>query len=418
VEERTINRYAMHKGTRLSVEVTNNWEYDATFVRHDHHSLRRDLMNLGSSRLLIFTIPLVIGLLLSACYPSHRAPFVITSPHNRTTYPLNAAIPVQVDVMDLTHLIPAGYAYTPTWDHYEYEIYYNDQLIASNTNVPLSIRVVTSTIAYDIYPGQQWLDVRGRAARSVEDEDGLRWMFSPWYTESVCFWVGPGAPSDDYCSVRTIVQPVQPATPTASPMPPTPTPEPIVLEAQANPNPLYYGEACPALSTVTLQAALAIPAGMTADLLGVDAHMSVMQGSSSNTVGELVLPLEPSMAWDTSTGGQVFSGTVDIGRPYEAAGSQFDPASLGGNSGAILWYVEVSSGGGDLQKTMLLERSANQVIDLAPCPQQGQPAGERPGGGSGPGGSGDGCGQYGNQLSCNLAGCSWNPQDSVCIVSP
>jgi hypothetical protein len=31
---------------------------------------------------------------------------------------------------------------------------------------------------------------------------------------------------------------------------------------------------------------------------------------------------------------------------------------------------------------------------------------------------GSGCGQYSSQSSCNLAGCSWNPQNSTCGVNP
>lgn len=39
-------------------------------------------------------------------------------------------------------------------------------------------------------------------------------------------------------------------------------------------------------------------------------------------------------------------------------------------------------------------------------------------GGNGTGGSASGCEQYTNQSSCNLAGCSWNPQASTCSVNP
>jgi hypothetical protein len=31
---------------------------------------------------------------------------------------------------------------------------------------------------------------------------------------------------------------------------------------------------------------------------------------------------------------------------------------------------------------------------------------------------GSGCGQYSSQSRCNLAGCSWNPQNSTCSVNP
>jgi hypothetical protein len=152
--------------------------------------------------------------------------------------------------------------------------------------------------------------------------------------------------------------------------------------------------------------------------MDVDAHVSVLVGSSSNTVGSLLVPLESTLTWDASTGGRIFLGTIDFSHAYDDADNHFNPASLEAGSGAILWYVEVSRHDAYLQNAEFLERSPNQVIDLAPCPRQGQPGGQRPGGGSEPGGSESGCGQYGNQLSCNLAGCSWNPQDSICIVSP
>ncbi|HUI89837.1 MAG TPA: hypothetical protein VLX61_14055 [Anaerolineales bacterium] len=181
----------------------------------------------------------------------------------------------------------------------------------------------------------------------------------------------------------------------------TPTPIPIIDSVQAYPNPIYYGNTCPTISTVTFRAALTLPPGVTADQVTVQSHVRVVIGSLSTDSGSFLVNLLPNGSWDATTGGQVFLGTLDLSHRYNDANNHFDPASLGGSPGALLWYVDVSRSG------TLLGRSGNQVLDLSPCPIPGHNPPPHNGGGSPSSPSGI-CGQYTNATSCNLAGCSWN----------
>jgi hypothetical protein len=248
-------------------------------------------------------------------------------------------------------------------------------------------------------------------------------VYTRWYpSNDVCFFVGPNPPPD-FCATRTVAYPVQvepSATATQAPIPPTAIP--VIDNVSAFPAPIYYGDTCPALSTVTFRAALTLPNGTTADLIDAKAHVTVRVGTSGSNSGSLVVPLQSTQTWDTASGGLIFSGTLALTHSYNDANNQFDPASLGGNTGALLWYVDVSSHDPSLQNALYLGRSPNQVIDLSPCPQASQNRPHNPGGGTGPGSGGtgpaSGCSQYGNQTSCDLAGCSWDPQASSCSVSP
>ncbi len=204
-----------------------------------------------------------------------------------------------------------------------------------------------------------------------------------------------------------------PLTFTATPV--TPIPMPALDAVQAYPNPIYYGDTCPSLSTVTFRAALPIPSGTTPDQFTVQAHVRVVIGSASTDSGSFVVNLHPTGTWDTATGGQVFLGALDLSHRYSDANNHFDPASLSETNGALLWYVDASRVDPSSSLFYNLGRSANQVLNLAPCPVSGgnPPSNPPPHNG---GGTQSGCEQYTNQTSCNLAGCSWS--GATCTVAP
>ncbi len=191
----------------------------------------------------------------------------------------------------------------------------------------------------------------------------------------------------------------------------TPTPSVIIDSLSAYPSPIYYGQTCPSLSTLTFRAAITLPAGTTADQFQVAAHVGVVIGSTANRSGALLVPMPSTGTWDSSSGGQVYSGTLNLTHSYSDPNNQLDLAALGGNSGAILWSLTVNGDNGSGQNTELVH-SLNQVVSLSPCPT----AGHTPPHGSGSG-SPSGCAQYTNETSCNLGGCAWNPQNSTCSVN-
>ena len=200
-------------------------------------------------------------------------------------------------------------------------------------------------------------------------------------------------------------------------IPPTVTPTPVPIpnpidSVQAYPNPIYYGDTCPSLTTVTFRTALTLPAGITSDLATVQAHVSVVIGPSETNEGNLLVALLPNGTWDTVTGGQVFLGTLDLSHRYSDSLNHFDPAALGGSPGALLWYLDVSRHDPSFSTETIIGRSANQVLDLSPCPVSGHGPSPHAGGGTP-----SVCG-YTNATSCNLAGCSWNSINSTCSITP
>ena len=206
--------------------------------------------------------------------------------------------------------------------------------------------------------------------------------------------------------------PIGTTSSTCFPHPPTPTAPPNPIDSvQAYPNPIYYGDTCPSLTVVTFRAALILPAGTTPDLVTVAAHVSVVIGPSETNEGNLLVPMIPNGTWDTATGGQVFLGTLDLSHRYNDPLNHFDPASLGGSPGALLWYADVARHDPSSTGT-IIGRSLNQVLDLSPCPVSGHGPSPHTGGGTP-----SVCG-YTNATSCNLAGCSWNSSNSTCSVTP
>ena len=354
------------------------------------------------------TVLIMAGLLLGACAPFQHAwiPAQITDPHNNDVVPLGQQIAVRVSVLAATD---------PSWGQFEYTITDNGETIAHVGNETIRQR---NLLVYENHaaPGVHIVQATGRAWRQESRGGQTDTYYTPWWNSNeVCFFVGPNPPPD-FCATRTVPMPLVVA-PTSTPTPFPPTAVPVIDSASAYPSPIYYGNTCPSVSTVTFRAALTLPAGTTPDLMDVQAHVGVVIGSLQSISGSLLVPLLPTGTWDTATGGQIFSGTLALTHAYNDANNHFDPARLGGSSGALLWYADASSHDASLQNAVYLGRSANQVINLAPCPETSQQNGphnnQNPG--SGPA---TGCEQYSNQLSCNLAGCSWNPQGSACTVSP
>jgi hypothetical protein len=59
---------------------------------------------------------------------------------------------------------------------------------------------------------------------------------------------------------------------------------------------------------------------------------------------------------DSTSGGQVFIGTLALTHSYNDANNQFDLGSLGTSSGAILWYATVSGNNSSGQNTELVRK--------------------------------------------------------------
>ena len=253
--------------------------------------------------------------------------------------------------------------------------------------------------------------------REIDVLNSTTTTHSTWYISNLlCFFVGPNPPSQPVlCGIgsNSSFLTVATITPTI-----TPTPIPVLDSVQAYPSPIYYGDTCPSLSTVSFRATLTLPSGTTPDLITVEAHVSVVIGASETNSGNLLVPMLSNGTWDTSTGGQVFQGTIALTHPYDDADNHFDPASLGGSPGALLWYVDVSRHDPSFSTKSMIGRSANQVLDLSPCPINGHnsPSTNNSPSKNNGNGSASGCGQYSNQTSCNLGGCSWNGKS--CTANP
>ncbi len=373
---------------------------------------------MGTRRHFPFSLYVVIilGVVMSGCGGFRHAVILITNPHDNDTFALGDGVNVHISA---SSSLPANHG---SWESYEYEVRDNDRLIGHGLRIPFT--QTEATVVENALPGGLHLiTARARGIRRDYDTTAStpQYIYGDWYNSNeVCVWFGPNAPAD-FCTIRTIGQPVEVA-PTATHTPFPPTPVPVIDSVQAFPNPIYYGATCPNLSTVTFRAALTMPAGITADMVQVQAHVNAEIGSVQSNSGSLLVPLLATQTWDTATGGQVFSGTLDLSHSYNDASNHLDLGSLGGNSGALLWYADASSHDAAGMNATFLGRSGNQVIDLAPCPtaSQNRPHNNGSGSGSTSGGSsgGTGCEQYSNQLSCNLAGCSWNPQSSACSVTP
>ncbi len=353
----------------------------------------------------------LLALVLSSCALPHPAQdgFYIAGPRNGQDLTLGASVLIKLDAI----LPPDPNRYT-----LEANLIDNGVVIAHLfyhvAGQPGTTRYhETYTIQHES-AGGHIISAQGRA---IDIVNSTTETYSDWYPSNIlCFFVGPNPPSSSQlCGYRSSGSFLSAATVTPTL---TPTPIPVIDSAQAYPNPIYYGETCPSISTVTFRAALTLPSDTTPDLVEVQAHVRVIIGASETNSGSLLVPLTSNGTWDTSTGGQVFAGTIALTHSYNDAANHFDPASLGGGLGALLWYVDVSRHDPTYSTATFLDRSASQVLSLAPCPASGHNPPRNSNNGNGNGTTVTGCAQYTNQTSCNLGGCSWNPQNSSCTVNP
>ena len=168
---------------------------------------------------------LFVGVLLSGCALRHESIIRITDPGNGNTFPLDQPVTIRVHVNTAAL---ANYNHVSGWGFYEFNIIDGGTIIAHGGR----------SINFDEFEwtlsagsaGPHYVVVQGRVGRNVGSN---QFEYSDWINSNeVCFYVGPDAPSD-FCSVRTIVQPLTVTTLTPTP-PPTPTPvTPVIIR----PNP-------------------------------------------------------------------------------------------------------------------------------------------------------------------------------------
>lgn len=367
--------------------------------------------------LALIGVIIIFSLVTSACALEHHGALRIVAPHNNDVLPENQPVRIRVEVVDMREVYQPALA----WEQGQYNLVDDGSIVTEAGWQRLPGRGETlEFVINNPSAGPHYVMFQTQLRRLnrdyydfPNDPDDRHYDHSDWYrTGEVCFWVGPNAPQD-FCTIRTTTNPLTMASATPSPFPTfAPTPVPVLRNAEAQPSPIYYGDSCPDVSTITFRAVAVLPAGVTANQVTVQAHAQVLIGSTQTQRGDFVVNLVPAGAQDATTGGEIFTGTLALTHPYNDANNHFDPGSLGGGYGALLWYVDASrhdSSG----LAVYLGRTANQVMDLAPCAQQNRRPHNNPGGGGG-----TGCEQYTNQTSCNLAGCSWNPQASTCSVNP
>ena len=186
----------------------------------------------------------------------------------------------------------------------------------------------------------------------------------------------------------------------------TPALNDLIANVQAYPSPIYYGQTCPTLSTIAFRTALKLPNGTAANQIQAFAHVGV-SSTGGSPAGNLLIPLLPNGTFDTASGGQVFLGSISLTHSYNDANNQFDLASLGGSSGALHWYVTVSSNDSSGQGVELA-RSPDQTINLAPCPTYAKPT-SKPQLPS----SGNSCNL--SQPACSLKGLKFDPSTCSCV---
>lgn len=350
-------------------------------------------MKLHSRSLMGFIV--LVAIIISGCGLQHQANFYIITPRDRSVVPLGTTITLQLG---------SNVGQDPNINRYQLQVFDNGNMVIDEIYSPFSGSSVNIPLPQPESAGGHFIYANARAVY-------VNGTMSTWYrTQQICVFAG--TPGTSFCQAYS--QNAQPivVAPTI-----TPTPNRMIASVQAYPSQVYYGSTCPStLSTLIFRAALTLPDGTMPGQFQVNAHVGVRVGSSGTTSGSLLVPLLSNGTWDTASGGQVFIGTISLTHSYNDANNQLDLASLGTSSGAILWYVTVSGTNSSGQNTELA-RSPNQVVNLASCPISGGTLPHNPNKGNGSGGA-NGCGQYSNQTSCDLAGCSWNPQSSACTVSP
>ena len=359
-------------------------------------------MKLHSRSLIGFLV--LVAIVISGCGLNHSAAtFQIVDPSDGTVFSVGSPITIRFQ---------SNIPQDSSINRYQLQIFDNGIMVVDRIFPPFSGSGVTVSV-----PLPQPETAGGHIIHAYARGVYTNGTMTDWYrTQEVCVLVGSSSGVSCDSNSRQ-AQPIVVA-PTI-----TPTPNRMIASVQAYPAQVYYGPTCPAtLSTVTFRAALTLPSGTTPDQFQVNAHIGIRVGSSGATSGNLLVPLLSNGTWDSTSGGQVYVGTLALTHSYNDANNQFDLGSLGTSSGAILWFVTVSANDSSGENTELV-RSPNQVVSLSPCPASGavQPHNQHNGNGSSGStgnGSATGCSQYTNQTSCDLAGCSWNPQGSACTVSP
>ena len=341
-------------------------------------------------------IIVLIAIVISGCALQHRAAtFAIIDPSDRAIIPLGRPITIR-----FASNIPQD----SNINRYQLQIIDNGVMVVDRIYPPFSGPTLYVPLPQPVPAGGHILFANARGVYA-------NGTMTDWYrTQQICIFVGES--NSNYCnSYGQGAQPLSVA-PTI-----TATPNRMIANVQAYPSEVYYGPTCPAsLSTVTFRAAIILPGGTTPDQFQVNAHVGVRLGSNGTNSGSLLVPLLSNGTWDSTSGGAVYIGTLALTHSYNDANNQFDLGSLGTSSGAILWFATVSEINPGGENTELV-RSTNQVLSLFPCPTSGGVPPHNQNNGSGTG-SATGCGQYTNQTSCDLAGCSWNPQGSSCTVNP
>ncbi len=365
------------------------------------------------SRPLVLLIVLLLASLgASSCALRHAAPPAInlTDPQNGNTFPSNASVTLHVTLYGVS-------GSSSLWDRYDYQVIEDGVIVSQASDQSITI-TQRSLLLRGLLDGTHLVVVRGRPSRPDPDYADLPnntfRIYGDWYTSNpVCFFVGPNPP-EDFCSNVTIAEPLRAVTATPSPLPTeAATPVPVIRSISALPSAVYYGSTCPSLSTVTFRADLSLPAGMPPDLIEARAHVSVVVGSGQSISGSFLVPLHPTGTSDTADGAAVYTGSLALTHAYNDAADQFDPASLAGGVGALLWYVDATSHDAAGQNAFSMGSTMEQVIDLSPCPVGAQPPALNNAAGSG---SSNSCSQYSNELSCDLAACAWT--GSACAISP
>lgn len=365
------------------------------------------------SPLLLLPIMLVLASLVAgacASRPATHSAINITDPHNGNTFPSGADV-------DL-HVTFSGLGGQPgAWESYEYQVLDNGQIVSGVANIPISQSRLSPTLRA-LANGTHLVVIRGRAARPDPAYTGLpndtHRIFGDWYASTpLCFFVGPNPP-EGLCSNAALAGPVGAAT--AGPVPTFATTQvPVIQSLDAFPAQVRYGKACPSLTGVTFRAVVSLPAGAAPDIVQAQAHVFVRVGAGTLDSGSFVVPLHPAGTPDPTAGGALYTGTLALNHGYNDADSHFDPSALAGATGALIWYVDASSTSAAGSSAVSLGRTMDQVIDLAPCPN-GTPSPAQNSSAANSSTSDLGCAQYGNELSCSLAGCAW--AGSVCTISP
>lgn len=170
----------------------------------------------------------------------------------------------------------------------------------------------------------------------------------------------------------------------------------------------FQCDATPPLPVLTFRSVLTDPASRTA--LVTVAYGGRTNGSSS-TFDPQNLVLNP-------IGGNVYYGSTDSS-PITLANlaNIFSGMRLGSeNPRTVQWTAKAWGSRGEL-----LAVDGPHEIPVNPCFVLPEPT-ETPVPPvpvqNNPNQQGTGCSQYHSQTSCNLAGCSWNPQNSTCSVAP